>query len=197
LRDRERTRPGRGPVRLLENTPKNTMRVPFLAKAFPDARFVYLYRDPREVLSSMIEAWTSGRYRTYPGLPGWSGPEWSLLLVPGWRELAGRGVAEIVAAQWETTTRILLDDLADLPDERIVRVRYERFLADPQAESQRLAAALDLRWDVELEHDLPLSRHTISAPEAGKWRRHEAEIEAVWPSIAATAERAATFAGDA
>jgi hypothetical protein len=194
LRDRERTRPGRGPVRLLEKTPKNSLRVPFLAGAFPDARFVYLYRDPREVLSSMIEAWTSGRYRTYPGLPGWRGPEWSLLLVPGWRELAGRSVAEIVAAQWDTTTRILLDDLAALPADRIVRVRYDRFVADPQAESQRIAAALDLRWDVELGPGLPLSRHTISAPVADKWRRHEAEIAAVWPSIAATAERATAFA---
>lgn len=194
LRDRERTRPGRGPVRMLEKTPKNSLRIPFLARAFPDARFVYLYRDPRQVLSSMIEAWTSGRYRTYPGLPGWQGPEWSLLLVPGWRELAGRSVAEIVAAQWETTTRLLLDDLAKLPAERIVRVRYDRFLADPQVEMQRLAEALALRWDVELDHDLPLSRHTISRPDADKWRRHEADIEAVWPSIAETAERAAAFA---
>ncbi len=77
---------------------------------FPEARFIYLHRDPRQVLSSMMEAWTTGRFRTYPHLPGWTGPAWSLLLVPGWRELIGRPLHEIVAAQWHTTTRLLLDD---------------------------------------------------------------------------------------
>ncbi|MFM8351941.1 MAG: sulfotransferase family protein, partial [Actinomycetales bacterium] len=48
LRDRTGARPVGGPTRMLEKTPKNALRVPFLAAAFPDARFVYLYRDPRE-----------------------------------------------------------------------------------------------------------------------------------------------------
>lgn len=80
-------RDGRAPppgtrVRMLEKTPKNALRVPFLASAFPEAVFVYLYREPRETLGSMIDAWNSGRFRTYPNLPGWTGPAWSLLLTP-------------------------------------------------------------------------------------------------------------------
>jgi hypothetical protein len=88
LRDREgnRPKPGATGLRLLEKTPKNSLRVPFLAAAFPDARFVYLYRDPRETVSSMLDAWRSGRFITYSNLPGWTGSPWSLLLVPGWRE---------------------------------------------------------------------------------------------------------------
>ncbi|HEX2642245.1 MAG TPA: sulfotransferase, partial [Thermoanaerobaculia bacterium] len=71
-------------LRLLEKTPKNSLRVPFLAAAYPDALFVYLYRDPRETISSMLDAWRSGRFATYPDLPGWSepgreNPPWSLL----------------------------------------------------------------------------------------------------------------------
>ena len=38
--------------------------------------------------------------------------------VSDWRELNGRPLPEIVAAQWERTTRILLDDLDALPAER-------------------------------------------------------------------------------
>ena len=88
--------PSYGPTRLLEKTPKNALRIPFLAHAFPDARFVYLYRDPRETVSSMLDAWRSGRFVTYPKLPHWDGPPWSLLLTPGWRGLNGRSLAEIV-----------------------------------------------------------------------------------------------------
>ena len=190
LRGRDGSRPPPGPIRLLEKTPKNALRVPFMRKVFPNAHFVYLYRDPREVLSSMMEAWESGNYRTYPRLPGWTGKPWSLLLVPGWRELIGRPLPEIVARQWEETTRALLDQFAELPGSRLHTIRYASFLADPQTECKRLCQELGLDWDVELGTRLPHSQHTVSAPAAEKWRRHEREIEAVMPSIEATRARA-------
>src|SRR4029079_16358829 len=89
LRDHEQQRPPGGPTRMLEKTPKNALRIPFLAEAFPDGRFVYLYRDACETISSMLDAWRSGRFVTYADLPGWGGSPWSLLLTPGWRELDG------------------------------------------------------------------------------------------------------------
>jgi hypothetical protein len=196
LRDREGRPPrsDRLPVRLLEKTPKNSLRVPFFAQAFPEARFLYLHRDPREVLSSMIEAWESMRFRTYPNLPGWSGPPWSLVLVPGWRDLIGRPLHEIVAHQWAATTAMLLDDLAALPAERRLLVRYDAFLANPEATVRQLCGELELAWDMVLSGDLPLSRYTVSKPEKDKWRRHEREIESVLPGLKPLLDRSAEFA---
>ncbi|MEO8811151.1 MAG: sulfotransferase [Rhodanobacter sp.] len=183
------------PVRLLEKTPKNALRVLFLAKIFPSAHFIYLHRDPRQTLSSMLEAWHSGRFRTYPQLPGWSGPPWSLLLIPGWRELIGRSLPEIVATQWETTTRILLDDLAAIPADRCHVVRYDALLANPGAEVSRLAQALGFGWDQPVNADLPLSRYTVSPPAADKWKRHAELLEPLLVEMQVTAERARIFAG--
>jgi hypothetical protein len=195
LRDRDGAAPDpEGRVRVLEKTPKNSLRIPFLAALFPEARFVYLQRDARETLASMIEAWNSGRFRTYPRLPGWGEPPWSLLLVPGWRELVGKPVHEIVAAQWQATTRILLDDLAALPAERWTSIRYDAFVDDPQREITRLCEQLELDWDQALGGALPASRYTLTAPAPDKWRRHEAEIMAVLPGLGATIERAERFA---
>lgn len=84
---------GHGRFRMLEKTPKNSLRIPFLLKAFPEAHFVFLYRDPRQVLASMMEAWMSGRFKTCAGLPGWPLPYWSLLLTPRWQALAGKPLA--------------------------------------------------------------------------------------------------------
>src|SRR5690606_30949597 len=99
LRDRERRAPAAGAaVRMLEKTPKNALRIPLLRRVFPDARFIYLHRDPRQVLGSMLDGWQSGGFATYPGLPGWAGPAWSFLLVPGWRGLSGQPLADIAAA---------------------------------------------------------------------------------------------------
>jgi hypothetical protein len=190
LHDRNGQPAPKGPIRMLEKTPKNALRIPFLAQVFPEARFVYLYRDPRETLSSMIEAWQSGRFRTYPELPGWKGLPWSLLLVPGWRELIGRPLQEIVAAQWETTTRLLLDDLDALPVDRCHVARYDALLANSDGEMSRLCSALELDWDSPLGGELPLSRYTVSQPASDKWRRHAELIEQVMPGLQATLARA-------
>lgn len=193
-RYRDKTPALAGPVRMLEKTPKNALRIPFLAAAFPEARFIYLYRDPRPTLASMIEAWSSGGFRTYPDLPGWTGPAWSLLLTPGWRELAGAPLPRIVAQQWSATTRILLDDLEALPKDRWLTLRYEAFIAAPQDEISRLCCALDLDWDRQLSASLPLARHTLTAPSAEKWRAHAGAIEAVFPLLKRDDDRARAVA---
>lgn len=191
-RDRDGTAP-QGAIRFLEKTPKNALRIPFFAAAFPDARFVYLYRDPRQTLSSMAEAWASHRFRTYPQLPGWDGPPWSLLLVPGWRDLNGLPLLEIVAHQWARTTMIMLDDLARLPADQVSVVDHRAFLDRPQDTMARLAGRLDLPWDVALGPALPLAKTTVSAPGRDKWKRNAEAIESVLPIIADADSRARDF----
>ncbi|MGE0740522.1 MAG: sulfotransferase [Hyphomonadaceae bacterium] len=196
VRDRQGRSPPRGArVRMLEKTPKNSLRIPFLAAAFPEARFVYLYRDTRQVLASMMEAWESGRFRTYPKLPGWSGAlPWSMLLTPGWRDLAALPLNEIAAHQWVAATKIMLDDLEALPADRRVVTRYDALVADPGAEVKLLADALDFAWDRPLGNALPVAAHTVSAPKSDKWRARETEIMAVMPIVSEQAQRAAAFA---
>ncbi|MDF7775096.1 sulfotransferase [Sphingomonas sp. AOB5] len=189
LHDRD-GKPPAGAVTMIEKTPKNSLRVPFMHAIFPDARFLYLYRDPRQTLSSMLEAWGTGKFLTYPNLPQWPGPVWSLLLVPGWKELRGKPLAEIVARQWAETTSILLDDLEALPREQVCAVAYDTLLAAPQETIESLCRQLDLDWDLELGATLPISPTTVSAPHPDKWRRHEAEIERVWPIIEPVEARA-------
>jgi LPS sulfotransferase NodH len=181
LRDRAGSPVEASPVRMLEKTPKNALRVPFLAAAFPEARFIYLHRDPRPTLASMIEGWKSGQFRTYPNLPGWRGLDWSFLLIPGWRRLIGAPLEDIVAHQWATTTRILRADLESVPKERWTICDYERLLEDPRAAIMSLCSALDVAWDREIPASLPLSRHTYSPPDAEKWRRYKSEIERTSP----------------
>lgn len=192
LRDRDGSPPA-GPVRMLEKTPKNALRIPFFNAAWPDSLFVYLYRDARQTLASMIEAWALGRFVTYPMLPGWGRPPWSLLLVPGWQDLIGKRLPEIVAYQWSTTTNMLIDDLQSLAPERVVGVDHAEFLENPQALMTRLTQALDLGWDIRLPAALPLSRYTFTRPAPDKWRRFEKEIERVFPSVADTDARARDF----
>ncbi len=192
LHDRD-GRPPDGSARMLEKTPKNALRVPFFDAVWPDSLFVYLYRDVRQTLASMIEAWRSGRFRTYPKLPGWTAEPWSLLLVPGWSKLQELSLPEIVAHQWAIATNILLDDLEQLASERVRGIDYDRFLADPHEQAASLARSLDLQWDRQLPATLPCSRMTVSQPREGKWRAIGDIIGSVWPIVEQTDIRARAF----
>ena len=177
LRDRDgEPAPESGPVRMLEKTPKNSLRIPFLDALFPGALWIYLYRDPRESLASMVEAWESGRFVTYRDLPGWPGPPWSLLLTPEWRNLAGSSLVDTVTGQWTMATRVLNADLERIEPGRVHTLEYGSLVADPRAELTRIAEFAELEFDREIETPLPLSRHTVSPPDPQKWRRLEAEL---------------------
>jgi hypothetical protein len=186
LHDRD-GRPATGAVRMLEKTPKNALRVPFFQRVFPDARFVFLWRDPRENLASIIEAWRAGRWVTYPSLPGWDGP-WSLLLPPHWQALAGQPIADIAAWQWAETHRVLLGDLERLGNDRWLAVCYADLVAAPAKTLARICRFLDVdphdsALTARLAAPLPPSRFTLSAPSPDKWRQHEAEIARVLPRL--------------
>ena len=178
---------------MLEKTPKNALRVPFFRALWPDAIFVYLYRDPRQTLASMIRGWQSGRFRTYPRLPDWPGPSWSFLLIPGWEDLRGLLLPQIVARQWSVTTTMLLHELACLPSSQVRAVDYDDFLAEPQRHIETLAQSLDLGWDRKLPPSLPLSRMTLTRPEKDKWRSLEGDIEAILPLVADADKKARSF----
>lgn len=183
-------------VRLLEKTPKNALRIPFFNALFPDARFVFLWREPEENVSSILDAWRAGGWVTYPQLPGWDGP-WSMLLPPGWQALKGKPVPEVAAFQWATTNRIIMDDLEQIPAERRHVVRYSDFVADPAAVVRGVCAFAGIEFDAALSErtggDLPPSRHTLTPPEAGKWRKNAAEIEPLIPDLQPVVERLRAF----
>ena len=174
-------------LRFIEKTPKNALRVPFMEKVFPGALYIFLFRDVRANLSSMMEAWRARRWITYPKLPGWKGPPWSLLLPPGWQNLNGRPLQEICAFQWRSANRIVLEDLQKIPRQRWTTVNYQSLLDEPQATIEALCRFAGLETDERLlsrlQKPLPLSRYTHTRPAADKWRKNGREIESVLDSL--------------
>lgn len=186
IRESIRERTGDGPLRLLEKTPKNSLRIPFFNRIFPESQFIFLWRDPRESLSSIIEAWRSGRWITYRGLDGSEAP-WSMLLPPGWRGMRGRNLGEIAAFQWEAANRIALDDLDQLPRARWTVVDYADLRDDPRASIESICRfagfAPDSGLEARLAAPLPLSRYTLSSPDPDKWQRNADLIEPLLPAL--------------
>ncbi len=179
-------------VRFLEKTPKNALRIPFLRAVFPDARFIFLHRDPRENISSLMEGWRSRRFVAYRDIPGWPYREWSFLLVQGWQSLKDRPLAEIAACQWKMANACILEDLKDLPASSWYSVSYADLVQEPEKTIREISRFSGFCRDAHIEQiisqPLPISRMALSEPLSEKWRKNEKAIAAMLPSVESLAK---------
>lgn len=183
-------------IRMLEKTPKNALRIPFFNAIFPDALFIYLYRDPQENISSIIEGWQSGRCVTYPNLPDWHGYPWSMLLIPGWEDLTEKPLVEIAASQWKIANQTIIDSLVSLPAHRWCAIHYNDLIQHPQAQIQRLCNFANIEWQENLQPgELTLSLSTITPPEVNKWHQNKDAIKLILPQMKSTTIRVRKLTG--
>jgi len=174
LRDRDDNLPednsGQGVAPSLEFALTNALRVPLLRQVFPRARFIVVEREAPAAVSSLIEAWGSGRFVTHRDLPDWSGRPWSFPLIEGWRDLVGLDLVTTAQRQWTFIADRLTADVVPLPPNDVVFVSFEAFLTEPSREVQRIADELGWVVDRPLARSLPLTKSTISSPARDKWK---------------------------
>ncbi|MGH2874363.1 MAG: sulfotransferase family protein, partial [Solirubrobacteraceae bacterium] len=139
----------RGGLALLWDA-RQALRIRFLDAVFPRSRFVLCARDPAEAAAEMLGSWRSGRAVTISELPGWPGARWSLPLIDGWRELAGRPLEEVVVEQWSSITERALADLEALAPDRWAVVDFAALIADPAGELRRVCGFLGIGYDQAL-----------------------------------------------
>ena len=185
----------------LEKTPRNALNIDFLLTVFPKARFIFLHRDPKENIASILEGWLTGaqtgQFVTYRNLPGWPLDYWCFILPPGWKTFAGRPLADIAAFQWKACNEILLDDLSKLPADRWISASYFDLISHPQDTLRRLCNFCGVSMGEYLlsrtVENLPVSASTVTAPHQEKWKVHQAEILRVLPNVQPAVSRIASL----
>jgi hypothetical protein len=162
----------RNKKRLAFKTPADIRHLNFLLKLMPNAFYIHITRDGRDVAMSQIAK---------------KGSFFSDL-----KEYRRIGFANLLKrwAEWEERIRGLLyrDGI------RVVHVKYEDLIADPARELQRITAFLGVPFEAAMldygsrKHDYPsweagstdVARNTrISGDSAGKWRRAKMTIEMI------------------
>lgn len=101
----------------IDKTPRYYCILPHLARIFPDARFIFLFRHPLAVHASIMTTWSKNGYRRIYRFHTdiYQGPD---LLAAGQRELG----------------------------EKAVSVRYEDFVSDPETSLREICEYLGLKW---------------------------------------------------
>jgi hypothetical protein len=163
-----------GCPRLLDKTPENSLRVPFLRRVFPDAAFVVLHREVRPNVSSILDGWHHGGFVNLPRLPGWDRGPWCFLLPPGWRALRLASLSDIAAVQWRAANEHILDALEVVPREAWTSTSYEDLVIGFSRVVGELLSRLDVEVDSVLADVLSrpprLSGTTTTPPSPIKWR---------------------------
>jgi hypothetical protein len=79
--------------RLLNKNPRTSVRLPFVRRVFPDAVWIQLVRDGRDVVASLLEAERNDAFRS-------AAPFGHFCKPPGWREHRRDAPAARAAWQW-------------------------------------------------------------------------------------------------
>jgi len=113
-----------GKARFVNKHPRNSVRIGYLRRVFPDARFVHVIRDGRAVVSSIVVQTRSRARRQSRPMGGFCRP-------PGWRALLRSDLVEQSALQWQAIVRHVWEEKPALgPD--YCEVRYEELCARPR-----------------------------------------------------------------
>jgi Sulfotransferase family len=114
----------------------NNLRIPLLSTIFPNARFIVLVRDGRAVADSLsrVDWWDRSFVWWYGGTP------------EQWRA-EGRDPWEICARNWVEELAAIDEGLRAVPDEQVIRLRYEDLVAEPSAAFRRVAESVGLPDD--------------------------------------------------
>lgn len=177
-----------GDGRFLDKTPCNAMRIPYLLDLYPDAHIVWMKRDPRAVLNSLLAGWghPRGRFRTYfvpeeLAIPGYrSTHQWCFGLIEGWRELRTSPIAAIVAEQYRQYSNGALRGRKEVPPDQWHEIAMEDLLRAPETTMTVLLSRLGLpRDDAVMERARALgerAENTMSASGPADWRHHEEAV---------------------
>ncbi len=176
---------------VLDKTCINVMRVPYLHRLFPQAKFVFIQRDGRDNISSMMDGWRMGRTDGRFELSQFFGPfpekvaidegrftEWAFFLAPGWRQFNRASLEEACAFQWLSANRLALEAKASIPPAQWVQLRYEDIFERPVLMFQKAFARLDLPFTAEIEArcaNLQPTSVVKGAPKQQKWKEHNPE----------------------
>ncbi|MBI3590763.1 MAG: sulfotransferase [Candidatus Melainabacteria bacterium] len=182
--------------RIVEKTPKNCFRIPFINKLFSDCKFIYLKRDGRSNINSLIEGWKSpARYVSgqAPNIPlnikGYSteesGKYWKFALPPSWQDYINKPLEEVCAFQWVSSNRFALDGLKSIEDERKYTINYEELTEDTYSTVKKLCDYIEIPFSKNLRQiskNLPLVNY-VTKPHKNKWKKNIDLIQNTYPMI--------------
>jgi hypothetical protein len=182
---------------ILEKTPKNILKIRYVRAIFPEATYLFMVRNPFSFISSVEFKWQrtvtgKGILRRLKSAPpsqlhhhlrSYLNQQYhKRILKQKYLSIWGpryKGIQEdlktldqltVIARQWAVCSKKAEEDLALFEPGRVLRLRYEDFVADPPCELERICSHCKLELT---EHVLTAAKELVKSDRGQKWRRFE------------------------
>lgn len=179
---------------LVEKTCANSLRVPFVNAVIPDAKYIFIIRDGLDVVGSAKLRWSAPldiaylldkiRYVPLTDIPFYgfrylanriyrvfSGNNrlafWGPQLIDMQEILQKYTLEEVCAIQWERCVLSAINGFSQIPDNRIMQIRYEQFVKNPGEHIASIMKYIDDECDSSI---LSTAISKISDRSVGKGR---------------------------
>jgi hypothetical protein len=199
---------------VMEKTPANILKIPYVRAILPEATFLFIVRDPFSFISSVEFKWQRAvthkgirrrlMYTPVTQLHHYAGRmirdqfnkrvlrrKYLSLWGPRYKgiqeDLQTHDLLTVIARQWSVCSRKAERDLALFDDGQVLRLRYEDFVEDPISDLERICAHCGL----EMTNDMVRAANEWVKPDRQyKWRRFDPhDLARILPEIADEMER--------
>ena len=194
--------------RVMEKTPSNNLRVPFVDAIFPDAIYLHVTRNPFSFISSMEHKWQrsktlKGFRRSVETTPVTQLPyyvaqmfkdqfskrilnkKYISMYGPRYKgienDIKGFSKLRVIAKQWAVANRKAREDIAGLNRSRVFSFLYEDLVKDPKGTFRKIYEHCELEYDSDM---LAEAENMVDPKRQQKWARfNEQQLREILPEI--------------
>ncbi len=186
---------------VIEKTCANSMRVGFVDKILPNARYIFMARDGLDVVGSAMLRWKAdldipylikkARFVPLSDLPFYASRYfvnrihrllssdkqlafWGPQMNNMGAILSRHNLFEVCGLQWQTCVESSQRDFDLIEPERVIKVRYETFVQQPEIELQRISKFIDKPMGID---ECKKLTKDVSNKSVGKGRESLSEEE--------------------
>jgi Sulfotransferase family len=182
---------------IIEKSPHNILRIPYVRAIFPEASFLFIVRNPLSFISSVELKWQRPMKRTrmvrrlkstpvtqlHHYLKRFFSQQWNKRILrrkylsiwgPRYKgiqeDLKTEDLLTVIARQWSLSSRKAERDLALFEDGQVLRLRYEDFVEDPISDMERICAHCGLQMTNDMANAV---KEMVKSDRNLKWQRFD------------------------
>ncbi len=186
--------------RIMEKTPSNIMRIPYVESIFPESKYLYIIREPFANLSSAEIRWKFesnwhhlwvrflecpktqiphylkrflvDRYRHYILRKEYFSI-WGVRYAGIYNDLKKISLEELICKQWVACSKQAEEDFAKIDPSKIMAIRYEDFVENPVEMYRKIAEHFNLELTEKVETQI---NNMVDSGRQEKWKRLDKDV---------------------
>jgi len=180
---------------IIEKTCANSLRIPFILKIFPKAKFIFMIRDGRDVVESARRRWKAGiefkyifqksKWIPVVDLPYYGFnffknrlykiyskenklKRWGPIFNNLDKYLREKSLIEVCGFQWKVCVEKAEQFFDDFDKNRYLKIKYEELVREPIYNFEKIFSHIGIELDFPLKEKI---KNYVTNKNVGKWKK--------------------------